>query len=281
MNAIAPSILERVSFDKYVDMPEAHATSLFNILTSPLLYRWRKDNGRPDSDTFRQGRAAHTAILEPDRFLRDYALWDGGKRDKRIEKYATFLEVNAGKSILTVDQYDTAMRMRDAVSDHPVAYPLLAEKGRSELTMKWQHPGTGTWCKGRLDRLTSNLIDLKSSRDVEPVKFGRSAANYGYAFQLAFYRDGVIVIEGRVPAVKIVAVQNCAPYDVAVFDVPAEVLARGNEQVERAMALLDTCTKSGKWPGVAPDAEVPLVLPAWANGDSDDVEITFGGEAML
>lgn len=281
MNAIAPSIIERLPFEQYVTLPEVNATSLFNILTSPLLYRWRKDNSRPDSDAFRQGRAAHTAILEPDRFLRDYALWEGGRRDKRIKEYADFLEVNAGKTILTVEQYDTANRMRDAVSDHAVAYPLLSEKGRNELTLKWQHPGTGIACKGRVDRLSSNLIDIKSSRDISPRMFSQSAGRYGYHFQLAFYRDGVIVIEGRAPPVKIVAVQNCPPYDVVCYDVPEEVLARGNEQIEKALERLQRCTDSGAWPGVAPDLEVPLALPSWVDGSSEEDEpLTFEGEAL-
>lgn len=283
MNAIVPNIIERMPFDKYIELPEAHATGLINILPergSPLLYKHREDHGRPDKDAFRRGRAAHTAILEPDRFLRDYALWDGGKRDKRIEKYATFLDVNAGKTILTVEQYDAAMRMRDAVSDHPVAYPLLAEKGRSELTLRWQHPGTGIWCKARLDRLSMAILDLKSCRDVSPAGFAKSAANYGYGFQMAFYRDGVIVTEQRTPDVKIVAVQNAAPWDVAVYNVPTVVLAHGNEQIERAMVLLDECTKSGKWPGVAPSEAIDLVLPAWATPSTDDEPITFGEEVL-
>lgn len=281
MNAPAQAIVERLPFEQYVTLPEVNATSLFNILTSPLLYRWRKDNLRPDTDTFRQGRAAHTAILEPDRFLRDYALWDGGRRDKRIKEYATFLEVNDGKTILTVEQYDTAMRMRDAVLKHAVAAPLLAEPGRCEITLKWSHPGTGTKCKARLDKLSSAIIDIKSTRDVSPIAFGRSAVNYGYGFQLAFYRDGVIVIEDRVPSVKIVAVQNCAPYDVAVYDVPDSVLTRGNAKIEKALELLSECTKSNKWPGIAPDVEVPLTLPAWADKREDDGEpITFGDEEL-
>jgi hypothetical protein len=272
-----------IPFAEYVRRPEVHATSLFHLLTSPRHYQARISGEQPDTDSLRQGRAGHTAILEPDRFLLEYAVWKADNGRRFGKKWDEFCAGNADKCILTQAQYEAALRMRDAVDEHPVARGLVRAKGESELTLRWAHPPTGIACKARIDRLTENLIDIKTTRNPDPHKFGTSAAQYGYAFQLAFYGDGVVAALGRTPPpTKIVAVQNAEPFDVVVFDLPPEVLAIGREQVERAMNLLAACKKSGQWPGMAPDTEVTLRLPAWAAPQEEDEEpLTFGGEAVF
>jgi hypothetical protein len=52
--------------------------------------------------------------------------------------------------------------------------------------------------------------------------------------------------------------------------VPEDVLTFGREQYENALDVLARCEESGKWPGVAPDAEVELRLPLWAAPDLDE-----------
>lgn len=275
MNAIA----KRMPFSEYVTIDEAHSTSIFNILTSPLLYRHRKDHDRPDTDAFRLGRAGHTAVLEPERFDRDYAVCKV-RRDERTAAYQQFLADNAGKTVLTIAQYDAAWRVAKAVDRHPVAGALLREAGESELVVRWTHTRTGIPCKARLDRLSANLIDLKLTRDITPALFSHSAARYGYAFQLAFYRDGVITALQRTPPTKIIAIQNTEPNDVAVYNLPPETLALGNQQVERAMDRLAECTVSEEWPGAFAD-EVDLHLPAWVTAEEDDdTPLTFDGEVI-
>jgi hypothetical protein len=270
---------ERVPFEAYTEIEAAHASALKDLLVSPRLYRWRRDNDRPDSDLFRVGRACHTAVLEPERFLADYVLWDGGiRRGKEWDAFRTKAEAK-GRTILKQDQYELALAVRDAVRSHAVASALLRD-GRPELSLRWTHERTGTPCKARVDWLGSALVDIKTARDVSPRAFSAAAARLGYALQLALYRAGVHAVTGELPPVKIIAVQNCAPYDVAVFDVTAETLAIGEQQYEGALDLLAECTRKNEWPGLAPDAEVPLVLPAWAAPEADEEPITFGGEVI-
>ena len=76
----------------------------------------------------------HTAILEPDRFLRDYVLWESRRQGKKWEAFA---EVNGSKTILTDNQYTQAIAMRDAVAEHPEAGPLMKKRGDSEVTVIW------------------------------------------------------------------------------------------------------------------------------------------------
>jgi hypothetical protein len=272
--------LERVPFEQYVKSPALHATALKYVLTSPLAYRYNLDHPKEDNDRLTLGRACHTAVLEPDRFLREYVLWEGGRRFGK--QWESFREANNAKTILTVQQYEEALRIRDAVRGHRAALNLLSESGgKSEVTLKWEHPRTGLKCKGRVDWLCSSLVDLKTTRNPDPRKFEADAGRLGYVFQLAFYLDGIASVLGKALPAKIIAVQSVAPYDVVVYDVPEDVLAVGHEQVERAIDLVAQCTAANDWPGIAAD-EVPLRLPAWATADfsDDEPQLTFDGQAL-
>lgn len=279
-NGIRGSVVTGLPFEDYVALPEVHATGLKDMLVSPRLYKYRKDNPRADKDAFRVGRASHTSILEPDLFALEYAVWLAKFGRRGTNKHKEFCEANAGRTILTEAQYRLALKLRDSVRSHAVAGQILTD-GAPEVTMKWQHARSGLMCKARVDWLGQFVIDLKTTRNPAPGKFASDAARFGYAMQLAFYVDGVAAATGDFRQAKIVAAQNVEPYDVVVFDIPDDVYAFGKQQYEDAIDLLLRCTESGEWPGVAPSEEVTLQLPSWATPEAEEEEITFGGESML
>lgn len=277
---------DKLRFDDYRKLPGLHASSLKHALTSPLAYHHAETKGWPDSDAFVRGRSIHTAVLEPQRFLSEYAQWetereDGSKRIRRGKEWDEFCAVNAGKTILTPEQYESAIALRDVVRDHPVAGPLVKRVGQSELSLRWKHERTGADCKARLDRVSAHaLIDIKSTTDPSPAAFGNVAARLKYLLQCALYRDGAEACGlGRLPF-KIVAVSSKAPFDVVVYDVGDDLLAEGQEQYERAIDIVLECRERQEWPGQAVDHELPLLLPMWAMSSGDDEPVTFGEEAI-
>lgn len=273
---------QKLTFTDYLALPAAHATGLKDLLVSPRLFKYRKDNERPDSDTLKVGRACHTAVLEPEKFLRDYILWDGGRRaGKEWDAFRT-KALEKGRTILTDKQYALALKVRDAVHEHEVARKYVTHpERRTELSLRWRHERTGLECKARVDLLACGaLLDLKTTRDPSPRKFAADAARLGYALQLALYRDGCAAALGELVPIKIIAAQNVPPYDVCVFDLPPETLAIGSEQTERALDLLLECTRTNTWPGIAPNEELPLTLPAWAAPEAEE-ELTMNGESLF
>lgn len=265
-------------FDEYTKLPGEHSTSLHDLLVSPRMYWWRKRNKRPDKDSFRVGRAGHTAILEPDRFLLEYTVFKGARRAGALWK--EFKAANADKTILTVPQYELALRMRDAARKHPIARRYLDKEGRTEVTLQWTHVRTGLPCKARLDWWCDVIADVKSTRNPAPAKFSGDAARFAYPMQLAFYADGLVACTGERPPVKIFAVQNVEPYDVVVYDVPEDTQDIGRQQVEHALGQVAACSKSNEWPGLAYAEEVPLKLPLWATPEAEE-ELTMGGESLF
>jgi hypothetical protein len=270
-------VLPGLPFITYLDLPDAHSTALKNILISPKACKWWRENRR-DNDTLRQGRAFHTAVLEPDRFYLDFACWYGG--DRKGRKWDEFCLAHAEQTIITAKQYDAACRMRDAIFEDDVAGPLMRAKGRSELTVRFKHEATGVMCKVRLDRLTTSptLIDLKSTVNVSEAPFTNISGRYEYALQLALYRAAVVSALGIAPPTKIIAVQKEAPWDVVVYDLPESTLVIGMERAERALRLFAECNASGKWPGVAGGKELSLGVPAWLVGAPQDAShLTMNG----
>ncbi len=278
-------IHEKLPFKDYCQLPGYHASGLKHALKSALQYQHNEAHGMPDSDKFRLGRAGHTMTLEPQRGLAEYVQWettheDGSKRIRSGKAWEQFKADNAGKTILTPDQFETACNMRDIVRDHPVAGPLVRGIGQNELSLRWTDKRSGATCKARPDRLTkSAIIDLKTTSDPDLRIFGNLAARFRYHMQAALYRDGVEACGlGRLPF-KIIAIQDQAPFDVVVYDLGEDVLAQGQEEYQRAIDIVEICRERQEWPGMAVEHEISLVLPVWATASEE--EITFNGEAVL
>lgn len=263
MNA---EIIRNMPFEEYIAVDAINASSLKDVVKSPLFYRHRRDEPRKDNDSLRKGRAAHTATLEPERFLREYALYDG-KRDKRVKKYQGFLKANAGRTVLNPAEYDEANAIAKSVRSHDRAKRLLAE-GESELTILWTHVRTGERCKSRVDWLHPEaVVDLKTTRDPSPALFATDSARLGYDLQFAFYADALAAAGIRLP-MKIIAAQSSAPYDVVVYHIGSDTLAVGQSKYEAALDTLLACREENTWPGQAPSDEIELHLPKWATEES-------------
>lgn len=276
------TVHENLPIERYFALPGESATALKDVLVSPLLYDWRQREGRPDKDTLRLGRAIHTAVLEPQRFRAEYAVWPAENGARRGKAWDAFRVEHAARTILTEAQVDAALKVADAIRNHAVASKLLGEAGgKPELSITWRHERTGLMCKARIDWLCSALVDLKTCREVVPEMFGSQAARLRHHVQLAHYGYALDSLGLRLPA-KLIAAQNQPPYDVAVFRVDDDALVIGEQLVEAALDKIVACRESGMWPGVAWDAELVLKLPAWAVSDGvDALDLTAGGEPLF
>lgn len=273
-------IVYGMPFDDYLLRPEEHSSAVKVLaLKGALAYRHYKQ-GTPDTDAKRVGRACHTATFEPDDFLRRYALWEGGVR--RSEKWNEFQAMHAGKTILTDKQYEQALRVRDAVRKHSAVRRYLDEPdGKPEVSIFWTHQRTGIRFKIRPDWLCSVMPDLKTTGQIAPRDFQRTAMNMGYIIQLAIYADGLIASGIGKRRVKMFAAESKPPWDVVVWDIPEEALIEGRKKYEAALDLLLKCEKRNEWPGIAPDQELTFVVPDWFGDQAgSESELTFDGQTL-
>src|SRR5574341_1373220 len=214
--------------EEYDRIDAVNWTTLKAMRASPKHYRYAAEHATGDTAAMRDGRAVHTAVLEPDRFPLDYAIWAGERRAGK--EWEVFKAANHDKTILRADEYAYCLEIRDAVRAHPVARHLL-EAGEAGKTITWTDAATGLPCKGRIDWLNGiGLCDLKTTADLDPIRFAATAARLGYHCQLAFYRRG-LAANGIDAPVKIMAVEKNPPYDVAVFSLDEDTLFAGDEEV--------------------------------------------------
>lgn len=265
------------SFAEYLQAPGVHWSVLKNLEQSPLEYKHALDHPATETDAMRLGRAVHTAVLEPDQFLREYELYPGENR--RGNAWKDFVAAHTSKTVLLEKDYQQCLAIRDAVRSHPIAGPLL-EGAETEFAVGWNDGGTGIPCKARIDCYKPNtMVDLKTTGTFEPRLFAATAARLKYVHQLAFYRNGLVASVRRVDAVKIICVQSSAPHDVIVYGLPEQMLDWARGEVGDLMRLLQKCQRRDEWPGAGVE-EHELDLPLWAFPDEEPLTLTKGGEPL-
>jgi hypothetical protein len=270
-----------VTFDEYLKAPGVNWSTLKWMRESPLHYKYRTETPIEDNDRLMLGRATHTAILEPDRFPLDYAVYDGGIR--RGKEWEAFKAANPGRTLFKPEQYATCLAIRDAARGFLRTAHYL-EVGEPERSVFWTDGMTGVKCKARIDWLHPEaIVDVKTCRSTNARQFGATAARYGYHSQLAFYVDGFRAESGELLHRKavLIAAEAEAPHDVAVFVAdPDKALWAGREEYRGLLHRVVLCESAGEWFGRY-DEEQSLALPAWAfeeDGDGTD-GLTFGEEA--
>lgn len=258
-------LIDRANFSKIKLLKKSPAHFLASML----------QRAEDDTDALRIGRATHVAVLEPERFLSAYAIWDGGTR--RGDLWNKFQKQHEGLEILKEDHYQQVRAIADAVKADKHAAKYL-QNGSAEVTMLWTHkepsngvPGFDMKCKGRLDfgANAGAIVDLKTARDASPDGFSRAAWNLDYAVQAAFYRDGYAAAHGGelLPYV-IVAVEKEPPYVVQVYRMPEQLLDMGRDAYRALLHRLNECRSTNSWPGYAA-GPLDLELPRWMRSEND------------
>jgi exodeoxyribonuclease VIII len=257
----------RESFLAYTLREGVHWSSLKEMARSPAHYRYALTHPREETDAMVLGRACHTACLEPMRFLRDYVLWEGGRRAGK--EWEEFLVRSGDRTPLRPQDLELATGMQAAIEAHPAARELLRGPGSTaETVIAWDDGGT--LCKARLDILNQPehyIVDLKSTSDLS--RFETQAASMKYHGQLAFYHRAARALTGKHFEAFIVAVESKPPHDVGVWQLSEETLALGRELTSDLLRKLRECTESDTWPGSRPDVK-EWTLPDWALPGADD-----------
>ena len=258
MSTIAAGIHSEVTREEYDGIDRLNYSKLKLMAKSPAHYMAAP---RKDSDAMKLGRAVHLAVLEPDRFAAEVAIWTGERRAGKL--WEAFKEANAGKELLSEEEHRQAHLVAEAVRNDPTAARYLTV-GTPETTVLWDAGGHA--CKSRLDWVgTSALVDLKSTRDASPASFGRDAYNMHYAAQAAFYSDAHYVATGEALPFVIVAVEPNDPFAVVTYRIPDALIALGRQQYLSWLDRLTYCLERKTWPSYA-EGEIDLCLPRWAEG---------------
>jgi PDDEXK-like domain of unknown function (DUF3799) len=153
-----------------------------------------------ESDALSFGTLVHVAILEPER-LSEYVALDaaaiGVKGDgtpalnptmTAAWKKAVAEAETDGRTVIDQNDLDRAKAMAAAVFAHPMARRILDLATGAEVSAYTDHP-TGARVRARYDLLGPVIADIKTTRDANPKRFGKTADAFGYHISAANYLD--------------------------------------------------------------------------------------------
>ena len=240
----------------------------------PAKFRYERDNGRPEKRTFDFGHAAHSAVLGVGApvVVVDADSWrtDAAKNQRK----AAYAE---GKVPLLAEEAARVEGMAQALRQHEIASALFnPEHGAPEQSLFRVDPETGVWLRSRFDWLphptpSGRLIvgDYKSTISAEPAAIAKSAANYAYHQQAAWYADMALAL-GLSDDVSFVFVfqEKTPPYLVTPVELDDEALRIGRLRNREAIDLYAECVRTDTWPGYTDGIEL-ISLPFWATSDYD------------
>jgi hypothetical protein len=223
------------------------------------------------------GRAFHMATLEPDVFARTYVVEpDFGPCRKTADVSSEEAKANKirrdawrkdhkGAIPITAVDWKSMTGMSRRLREHKIARPLLAA-GRAERMLRWNDPATGLACKAKVDYGLDDLdvaIDLKSCEDASERAFVRSATNYGYDRQHAFYKRGYQALGRGLRRFIFVCCEKTEPYEPGVWDLSAQSVTEAEAEVDAQLAGLAQCIEREVWPGYTDERIGTVTLRRW------------------
>lgn len=238
------------------------------LSTCPAVYAWQREHGRPDSDAFDLGHAAHHAVLGDGMPIIPVDAPDWRTKAAREAKEEARA---AGGVPLLREQYDQVQAMADALREHPIAGKILhPDRGTAEQSLFWLDDEIGVWRRARLDALPHPAVgrmiyaDYKTTRSAKPSDCAAAIARYGYHQQIDWYSAGIVALGLAEDAAGLLVFQETTPpYLVTVVEPSATALRIGRERNRKALEIFKRCTETNHWPGYADGIEL-IDLPLWA-----------------
>lgn len=234
------------------------------IAQYPALYRWSLDNPRKPTLDMEFGSLFDSYIFDLVNCLNSVVIAPNFNGKGSVAARAEWKAENVGRVIVDQDDWDKCRFMGEAIHKHPIASKLLAQC-TPQVSIFWTDPATGLECKARLDgeiKSLRRLLDLKTSRDASPDGFAKSAGEYRYHVQDAFYSWGYEQITGdSVRAFTFIVVEKSPPYPVATYSLDDEAKRRGRELFERDLTTLKRCFDLDEWPGYGEQTKVISLKP--------------------
>jgi exodeoxyribonuclease VIII len=268
---LPPGLYRDVSeADYHARVPGLVSKSVLDLVDrSPAHYSaWLHCAEREPTPALIFGKWLHTALLEPERFAAQYIaqpdFGDCRLKDNKARRSEWQL-ANAGKESVDAKSMDIIRGICASVNAHPLAGKMIRE-GVAEATLRWRDEETGLQCKARADYYVERLAacyDVKTTEDARPDAFARSMANYRYHVQDAFYREGFARIGRPLDHFVFIAVEKTAPFEVALYTLDADDVARGWSAAHANMATLKAAVSSGTYQGYGNSIQ-SIRLPAWA-----------------
>lgn len=268
MSTIKPGLHFDLPENDYHSRPELSASRAKLLVppSTPLAFQHALTKPEEHKRHFDIGKAVHAKVLgTPLDVVAVQKLGRDKKTRSDADSYDTVSaqahrdEIYAeGKVPLLRHEIEMVDAMAEAVLGNPDARTIMEFPSEPEVSAFWTCRETGVECRARIDWLPEVrdgrrliLADIKTSLSAWPSTFIRSAADYLYDLQAAWYRDAAITLGlDPDPAFLFVVVEKRAPFDVSVVQLHDAARMRGEALMDRTRRIYAECMASGRWPGI-------------------------------
>jgi len=256
--------------DAYHAYKGISVSGLKQVMQSPAHYAYSEP--KKQTPEMILGTAIHAAILEPERYVKEYMLLEECK-DRQQPQYKQAVKQIGKELVLIPNDWQKVVGQVSAVHRNKTAMSYLAS-GWPELSGFVECPETGVIRRIRFDWLTPDLVslDLKKTQDARKEAFDKSVFNYGYHIQAAFYNDTFYQIVGQnLKAFKFLAIEEKAPHGNKVYTCDDVSMHIGREKYLPALELYAKCDDNDEWPAYDEDEE-EAGIPTWVVNQFMDQE---------
>jgi exodeoxyribonuclease VIII len=263
----------------HLDLPETEyhqpvlgmvsVSSLLEFARTPSKYfaMIQGTRKREETPALNFGRAIHCALLEPERFAREYVMapnfGDLRKTERTTSEQAkenkarrdAWNAEHEGCQLLEGKYGERLLGMIGRILERRPSDPKVAELlngGHPEVTVRWQDPRTGLQCRARDDCWQPSIgwvVDFKSAEDASPDGFDRAASNFKFHWIEAHYRAGHRTLGKDIESYAFVLQEKEPPYDFSINFLKADDVVKGISSIERYSDRLAACLANNEWPG--------------------------------
>ncbi len=252
-----PKIVTGKSMTSYLQDTALSASALKNFQRSPLHY-WQALNGSCaiDSAALSKGTALHALMEGEDVFRNQYVV--SPKFDKRTkagkEGFAAFQVEHGAKDILSPDEMDCLLAMRDSMMAIPAIRAWVESFSIDrEVSIFWKH-ASGIKCKARADLWEIGegvVLDYKTCQDASPDAFERAIRHWGYDLSAVHYYEGT-----NCSRYGWICVESKPPYAACLHWLePGDRFYQLQGYRHSLIEKLLECQAANEWPSYGKDGE--------------------------
>ena len=258
---IAPEETQKWTEAEYFAYPAVNASSLKQLLKSPKKYQHSLTHSKPPTIGMTLGKVVHCLVFEPNTFAARYAIWEGESRRTKAYREWKERQEMAGRTVITEGEHETALRVAQAASRHPLMLDLLGHSGTLlEVVVVWQ--GVFGLSKAKIDLLHYSVehglivLDLKThGAELDEHSLQHTMGRFAVHLQLWHYFEAACayydlptddVYGGRLIALF---AQTCAPHDTTACELGPETVAQVRSLYFDLAQVFHNCKELNNWPG--------------------------------
>lgn len=273
-----PHFIEDLGAEAYHSQKQLlSSTGLREALRSPkhFIHKHLEEEPYKPNDDLVLGTLAHTAIElaarsgNPKEFFKEAVVkpkfdlrTKAGKADN-----AAWIEEHEGFTILSEPHAEAIEGWLDTISQEKSHLFNMLKSGKQELSGFGYDEETRLKLRTRCDSMLVEegmIFDYKTTTDASYDAFMYSIRKYRMHMQAALYLKVASQVLGRpVEMFRWVALEKKAPYDVAIWDADPAYLEMGEQDLRRALKIIDHCDKTGNWCGYQSELSAFISPPLW------------------